>query len=266
MSTILLAWNPLKFPWGDLQDELDSVRRGEKASETWSVGASRIIQPGDRFFMMRLGQPPRGIVASGWITSRPFEAPHWDPSKAQEGEVTFYVDIVFTRLDAEPLVPWSRLQGAPFSQFRWGIQRSGVRIPPDIAEALEAEWQSATTEDDHHGGELSDRSGYREGSLRRVYVNAYERNPAARALCVAHHGLRCSVCDVRLAEEYGPVASRLIHVHHLKPLSEIAAEYEVDPVRDLRPVCPNCHSVIHLRTPPYSIAEVKASMRQQRRQ
>ncbi len=31
-----------------------------------------------------------------------------------------------------------------------------------------------------------------------------------------------------------------IHVHHLKPLSEVGYEYRVDPIRDLRPVCPNC--------------------------
>jgi predicted HNH restriction endonuclease len=46
-------------------------------------------------------------------------------------------------------------------------------------------------------------------------------------------------------------------VHHLRPISEIAEEYEVDPVKDLRPVCPNCHAMIH-RTPQlYSIEEMK---------
>jgi predicted HNH restriction endonuclease len=45
---------------------------------------------------------------------------------------------------------------------------------------------------------------------------------------------------------YGPLAEGFIHVHHVKQLSEIGAEYEVDPVADLRPVCPNCHAVIHL--------------------
>ena len=43
----------------------------------------------------------------------------------------------------------------------------------------------------------------------------------------------------------------------MRMLSEIGKEYEVDPVKDLRPVCPNCHSVIHLKAPPYSIDELK---------
>ncbi len=41
------------------------------------------------------------------------------------------------------------------------------------------------------------------------------------------------------------------------PISEIAEEYEVDPVKDLRPVCPNCHAMIHRRSPPLSIEELQ---------
>jgi predicted HNH restriction endonuclease len=40
-------------------------------------------------------------------------------------------------------------------------------------------------------------------------------------------------------------------------LSEIGGEYIVDPVADLRPVCPNCHAVLHRRIPAYSIEEVR---------
>jgi 5-methylcytosine-specific restriction protein A len=47
-------------------------------------------------------------------------------------------------------------------------------------------------------------------------------------------------------------------VHHLQPLSGLGADYEVDPVEDLRPVCPNCHAIIHLRNPPYPLSEVKS--------
>ena len=55
---------------------------------------------------------------------------------------------------------------------------------------------------------------------------------------------------------YGEVAEGLIHVHHLRSLSEVGEEYIVDPIADLRPVCPNCHAVLHTRTPPFSIEEV----------
>ncbi|MEX2515469.1 MAG: HNH endonuclease [Gammaproteobacteria bacterium] len=55
---------------------------------------------------------------------------------------------------------------------------------------------------------------------------------------------------------YGELGSKYIHVHHLTPLSEVGAEYEVDPVNDLRPVCPNCHAMLHKRNPPFSIDEL----------
>jgi predicted HNH restriction endonuclease len=65
------------------------------------------------------------------------------------------------------------------------------------------------------------------------------------------------VCGFNFGESYGPVAEGLIHVHHLKPISEIGAQYQVDPVADLWPVCPNCHAVIHFGGKTRTIEEVK---------
>ncbi len=56
---------------------------------------------------------------------------------------------------------------------------------------------------------------------------------------------------------YGQIGEGFIHVHHLKPLSEIGQEYEVDPIEDLRPVCPNCHAMLHRKKPPYTIEQLK---------
>ncbi|WP_437497542.1 HNH endonuclease [Sorangium sp. So ce1099] len=97
-----------------------------------------------------------------------------------------------------------------------------------------------------------------EGARSQIVVNAYERDSRARRACVAHHGTRCSACGIALGEVYGEIAAGLIHVHHLRPLSEIRGEYELDPIKDLRPVCPNCHAVIHRRSPALTIEEVRA--------
>jgi len=97
-----------------------------------------------------------------------------------------------------------------------------------------------------------------EGAKRTITVDAYERNPQARKKCIEEYGARCSVCQFDFNKFYGEqVAQSYIHVHHLKPLAEIGEEYEVNPIKDLRPVCPNCHAMIHRKNPPYSIEEIK---------
>lgn len=95
--------------------------------------------------------------------------------------------------------------------------------------------------------EISDVSNLREGAVRFISINEYERNPKARKLCIEAHGTRCLVCGFSFAETYGEIAEGFIHTHHLSPLALSEGEREIDPVTDLRPVCPNCHAVIHLK-------------------
>ena len=102
---------------------------------------------------------------------------------------------------------------------------------------------------------------YCEGNVQQILVNRYERDPAARQACIKAHGTSCCLCGFNFGMIYGQVAEGYIHVHHLRSLSEIGGEYFVDPIEDLRPVCPNCHAVLHRRIPPYSIEEVQALLK-----
>jgi hypothetical protein len=113
----------------------------------------------------------------------------------------------------------------------------------------------------HLPEEVLESGEYVEGATKSVVVNAFERSASARAACIDHYGARCVVCSFAFADHYGDSLAGYIHVHHLVPLSEVRAEYCVDPVRDLRPVCPNCHAVIHSRVPPLTIEEVVELMR-----
>jgi len=114
------------------------------------------------------------------------------------------------------------------------------------------------TEEQHlFPDEIQDTDNYCEGAKYTVIVNSYERNPKARSQCIEHYGALCSVCDFNFEKKYGEIGSGFIHVHHLTPLANIGKEYEVDSIKDLRPVCPNCHAVLHKKQPPYSIEELK---------
>jgi hypothetical protein len=87
---------------------------------------------------------------------------------------------------------------------------------------------------------------YVEGAAATVTVNRYERDPKARKACLDKHGTACVVCGFSFEARYGPLGAGFIHVHHLTPLASAEGkEGEVHPVRDLRPVCPNCHAMLH---------------------
>jgi len=95
-----------------------------------------------------------------------------------------------------------------------------------------------------------------EGARLQIQINAYERNTAARDRCIRHYGTACMICGFTSEGTYGEQFAGLIHVHHIRPISEIGEQYVIDPIQDLRPVCPNCHAVLHSRTPPYCLEEI----------
>lgn len=111
---------------------------------------------------------------------------------------------------------------------------------------------------------LSD-GGWTEGRVVEAILSRPERNPRARDACIQAHGSGCVVCGFDFGAAYGPEAQGLIHVHHLVPLHTRSMEHRVDPVHDLRPVCPNCHLVLHQTDPPRSIDAVRTMLQVQRR-
>ncbi|NMB75419.1 MAG: hypothetical protein GYA21_09870 [Myxococcales bacterium] len=130
------------------------------------------------------------------------------------------------------------------SALACALERTGLTDSPSIGIELFADENAGYTK-------------HEEGSRLRIEVNIYERSREARTKCVSHYGARCSACDFDFEAVYGDLGKGFIHVHHLVPLSENKKSYVVDPVRDLRPVCPNCHAMIHKREPPFSIDEIR---------
>jgi 5-methylcytosine-specific restriction protein A len=104
--------------------------------------------------------------------------------------------------------------------------------------------------------------GLPEGAKARIEVNRYERDRRNRAAALAIHGYVCKVCNLNMGDRYGPVAAGFIQVHHVTPVSVIGEGYVINPKTDLVPLCPNCHSVAHRRTPPYSVDELRQMLDQ----
>jgi len=49
---------------------------------------------------------------------------------------------------------------------------------------------------------------------------------------------------------------------HIEPLGEVGGELNIDPIKDLIPVCPNCHAMIHRQTPALKPDDLRALLQQ----
>ncbi len=105
--------------------------------------------------------------------------------------------------------------------------------------------------------EIENPNQYTEGAKKVITVNAYERDRKARNKCIEIHGLNCAVCNINFETTYGSIGIGFIHVHHIKPLSEINESYVVSPEKDLISVCPNCHAMLHRKKDTISINSLK---------
>ncbi len=251
MATYLLTWNPNNWLWDDFEQRVESVNAGYEVTMEWSTGGTKRIVEDDRFFMMRLGCAPKGIIGSGLFLGGVSLGEHYN----DEGRTANYAPIQFDALVApkpeqENYLSLSELN-AQFPLMKWTPQASGISIRELYLIDLEKLWEKRLA------GQKVERQPLLEGVIRRVMSDQRERNPEARLRCIEHYGLTCVICQFNFEETYGESGKGFIHVHHLKPLSRAKGERAVNPVRDMRPVCANCHSVIHRQQTPRTIEEMR---------
>lgn len=93
--------------------------------------------------------------------------------------------------------------------------------------------------------EVSENVLYEEGGVKTKLHKIRERNRAAREMCIRAKGTKCSVCGFDFKAVYGEIGKGYIQVHHLKQLSSTRGIRITDPIKELAPVCPNCHAMLH---------------------
>jgi len=96
-----------------------------------------------------------------------------------------------------------------------------------------------------------------EGRRRLVLHLQRERNQTiVRKKKKQAASLDCEVCAFSFSRSYGSAASEYCEVHHLLLLSEVEHTTQTR-MEDLAILCANCHRVVHLRNPPYTLDEVR---------
>lgn len=161
---------------------------------------------------------------------------HWVDEKALESfnEVERYV-----RLEIEDHVDNDALSiDALKKNGLNGVPQGPLKVNSSLSEYI----------DKHMSGHVFPEEAnnlLEEGQRTTVSVNRYERNPIARKKCIELQGDNCAVCSMNFGEVYGDIGEGFIHVHHITPLHEIGETYTIDYGKDLVPVCPNCHAMLH---------------------
>ncbi|WP_035953702.1 hypothetical protein [Parafrankia sp. EUN1f] len=153
MGTFMLTWNPDSYDWeeegGNYEGGVARIASGATIKAMWSMGARRYgVEPGDRFYLLRQGVEPRGIVGSGYFTDGQIdEDVHWDdPDKT-----AWYAEVVFEFLvDPADGLPTSQLLDE-VPGFGWNTTyASGNEVRGEAVDQLEHMWKEAMTRTKHH--------------------------------------------------------------------------------------------------------------------
>jgi hypothetical protein len=225
---------------GNAAEDVQSVLKAAKSGEalSWFVPKKAHVRDRALFHLPGLGLAARGVIAS-------------EPEQDEPRRYGADVNKITMLSSAVPLAFICK------NHPDWGwptYPRSLTTIDGAIETRLEELLD---------GYQASFAEPLVEGAAKAVSVTVYERNPIARQQCIAHYGPTCHACGFSFGEVYGETAEGFIHVHHLKAVAG-AGERKVDPIKDLRPICPNCHAVIHLQNPPLNITELKLMLKQVR--
>ena len=137
MKAYLFGWNPIKFAWEDIDENIKLIAATGKFEDNWSVVSHKTIKPGDRAYIVRVGVEPKGIFASGVIVSEPYVA-------FRKGRhyyrVNIALDILFNP-DKEPILTLDILKTGNLAAQTWTPQASGISIRPELVDELEGVWQ-----------------------------------------------------------------------------------------------------------------------------
>ena len=152
-STYLFTWNPRNWPWDSLERDMREVKAHGSVRSTWTTGKTKRIAQGDRFFLLRQGAPPRGILASGRVVGDVYEEPHWDEDQRKAGKQVTRVDVEFDCILPPNLVlPVGELKEGALGDVHWTTQKSGIRVPDEATNELEDRWTSHRRRLEEGGG------------------------------------------------------------------------------------------------------------------
>ena len=200
--------------------------QASKLQAQWGVRASQVRYSDDGHWYARLSRFPAALFdASGYLV---FE------------KETDYLNSPHIRVGKQIAVP------AP-----------GISAVPGYVRMIAVD-SVPRTDVDVHEVEAT------EGARRLVSHLKRERNQAlARRKKERAQSISCEACGFSFEDAYGDAAADYCEVHHLVPLAASQPSRRTK-LQDLAILCSNCHRVVHLRNPPFTLQELKKMLNRPR--
>lgn len=138
MADFLFTWKEGKrLSYEKIKEIVDKFDAGQPVVEGWQCAAHLMIRDGDRAYLLKQGNEPRGIFGVGTVDGSPEERTPAIVGKRKSYAVQIRFEMLldpmremFTTRD-ELL----RLQAAP--QHRWDIESSGMPLEREAARLIE---------------------------------------------------------------------------------------------------------------------------------
>jgi 5-methylcytosine-specific restriction protein A len=253
MSTFLLSWSPKDLNWETFDEDIDKLVNHGHLLKEWYIRNEEKIRTGDRFFLMLICEEYKGIIASGYFTSEPYIKEEWLDKTAIQFMVNIDFDILINH-DKHWTIKLEELKILSEEKFCWTSMNSGIIIPADLAFSLEEEWFLLLNR-------ICDVTfihfGNHDSRVEKMFENQYERNPYARKISQEQRGQSCYVCGITFTEIGELSCSEIMEYHQDQEYLNFDDDTFGYPEDDLYPVCPNCHAMIHSRSYPYSMEELR---------
>ncbi|HVV70699.1 MAG TPA: HNH endonuclease [Verrucomicrobiae bacterium] len=138
MTAYLYTWNPDEFAWVDFERSRVRLENRKRVRLRWTCGNAERIPAGRRFYLLRQGREPRGIVGSGRTISKTFTHT-WRGQRANFNDIEF---DALVPLRPDLILGLKELLKVDNRRGYWGVRSSGVKVPARIEKVLEAKWQA----------------------------------------------------------------------------------------------------------------------------
>jgi len=241
MAMYLLTWNPKKWKWDKIDEDIKEIQIKGYIEYEWSC-YSKQPKNGDLFFIMMVNTKNNGVFCSGVVDSLEKNT-HSEFNKTQKSNTLHGKINILLNPKKDNILNVNTLK-EKFRIQRWEPQQSGIEIKTIIQDEFRDLWINFLNKKTKY---KNVKKEFLEGNIQQRLYTFRERDSSARDECLKHFGYTCQICKKSLEEIYGEIGKNYIHVHHINFLANTKGTHKVDPIKDLIPVCPNCHSMLHVK-------------------